>query len=856
MHSSEGLLRMRSDKPAYTAASLAASYKLDEGYSDDTKSQLEGEDGVAQNVSMLLPDWILAYSDSERAELAQSILTSLPTSLIASVVDRLTPRLHMDPVLRLPPEITAEIFSYLDPATLHTASLASRAWRNRIADPRLWKDMYIREGWRVDINAVTKYEQLHTERFMSQTRKSRSRHADSDSPEPQLKRRITEASLQPRDPSDHNAQSNPPWNEQHQVVEADVPVSPYDADNDREMRDVNAAGLSFSSADSQYEPTTSARQSPCVIRLPNGTAKINWPYLYKQRRRLEANWLKGRFTTFTLPHPAYSDEAHQQCVYAIQFVGKWMVSGSRDTTIRVWDLSRMRLCLPPLRGHQTSVLCLQFDPSPEEDVIMSGGSDNNVIIWKFSTGQKLLELTNAHQDSVLNLKFDKRYLVTCSKDKLIKVWNRQALTHLDKDYPSVIRGAVNKYPAYIIDTTQYSPSWLETNLANGQIKRLEPYSLLMTLEGHDAAVNAIQINDDEIVSAAGDRLIKVWSIHNGSCLKTILGHKKGIACVQFDNRRIISGSNDDTIRIYDHASGAEVATLEGHSNLVRAVQAGFGDPPGAEEALRLEALAVDSEFWDAARNGNISYQLRTPVIRRRAGPRNTGSRNPNDIMALGAHIPPGGGGSRWARIVSGSYDETVIIWRKDRDGRWLVGHRLRQADAVTMANTPNSIRARDQAMRHMESLQAQQRTTPIIQNRARNPSPTVGPSNNNNNPQINHQAPGSVFNATAAPQQANQQAPPAAGNNFAQNQLQQVQAANDIVAQAQGAAPTLHAQAMAIAAANRHHNAQATTPARIYKLQFDARKIICASQDSRIVGWDFAAGDEDIMEASQFFLGV
>lgn len=67
MHSSEGLLRMRPDKPAYTAASLAASYKLDEGYSDDTKSQLEGEDGVAQNVSMLLPDWILAYSDSERA---------------------------------------------------------------------------------------------------------------------------------------------------------------------------------------------------------------------------------------------------------------------------------------------------------------------------------------------------------------------------------------------------------------------------------------------------------------------------------------------------------------------------------------------------------------------------------------------------------------------------------------------------------------------------------------------------------------------------------------------------------------------------------------------------------------------
>jgi F-box and WD-40 domain protein 1/11 len=119
-----------------------------------------------------------------------------------------------------------------------------------------------------------------------------------------------------------------------------------------------------------------------------------------------------------------------------------------------------------------------------------------------------------------------------------------------------------------------------------------------------------------------------------------------------------------------------------------------------------------------------------------------------------------------------------------------------------------------------------------------------------------NQAPGAVFNAPATPQQANQQAPPAAGNNFAPNQLQQVQAVNAIVAQAQGATPALQAHAMAIAAAGRHHNAQTTTPARIYKLQFDSRKIICASQDSRIVGWDFAAGDEDIMEASQFFLGV
>ena len=48
-------------------------------------------------------------------------------------------------------------------------------------------------------------------------------------------------------------------------------------------------------------------------------------------------------------------------------------------------------------------------------------------------------------------------------------------------------------------------------------------------------------------------------------------------------------------------------------------------------------------------------------------------------------------------------------------------------------------------------------------------------------------------------------------------------------------------------------NANNGTNSRVFKLQFDARRIICCSQDPTIVGWDFANGDKDIMLASQFF---
>lgn len=814
-------------------------------------------------------------------ELAYTILRSLRTSTIASVVDRLTPLLHMDPVFKLPPEITAEIFAYLDPATLLTASLASRSWRARIFDSRLWRDLYIREGWRLDIDAIRRYERLQSQ-LPFYNRKSRARHDDSDVSEPQLKRRVTEAGLS--SPRGLIPQSSSSWNEQHQSVEADVLDSPRDVEGDHEMHDAHSEESTDRRPGFFYGPLSSIPSPPSVksssllIRLPNVAPKINWPHIYKMRRRLEDNWIKGRFTNFQLPHPAHMEEAHTQCVYAIQFVGRWLVSGSRDRSVRVWNLDSKRLWYPPLLGHSTSVLCLQFDPSPEEDLIISGGSDRNVIIWKFSTGQKIQELRNAHRDSVLNLKFDKRYLVTCSKDKLIKVWNRRELSPMDGDYPAMHKGPAVKYPSYIIDTTHTPLLRLEADLAKGHIKPLEPFSLLMTLDGHGAAVNAIQINDDEIVSASGDRLIKVWNIRTGACLKTLMGHTKGIACVQFDNRRIVSGSNDDTVRIFDHSSRAEVACLEGHSNLVRTVQAGFGDPPGAEEALRLEALAVDNDFWDAHRSGIVPDMYRRSSRRADRTPhRNAGSRNPRDITTLGAQIPPGGGGSRWARIVSGSYDETVIIWRKDRDGKWLVGHRLRQADAVINATASALHRGRDAANRVML------RAIPALQYQHANairppPPPPPQPVQNNTVPAGNANGNNDNVDQAAAPpppqqqqqaqpaqqaqpqpqppppQQQNQAPPP--NNNHVPNPLAVLQQAHALVAQANNAAQPAHGPQAHHRQAQQMANPNIPPTSRVYKLQFDARKIICASQDPRIVGWDFAAGDEEIIEASQFFLGL
>ena len=553
--------------------------------------------------------------------------------------------------------------------------------------------------------------------------KSRSRKAQTQDDEPKAKKRatmrehseatVTRTSLDQSHLEDQASGSLLGHADPQDVVMSDIevqasPVTISDLEGTRDLQLASSSAYIDSMSTDGGSPNSVdvEFQDPLVLHTAEKSVRVNYHHVYKQRRRLEENWTAGRYKSFQLPHKNHPEEAHSECVYTVQYSGRHLVSGSRDKTLRIWDLDTQRLIRRPLSGHNGSVLCLQFDERPHEDIIVSGSSDTDVIIWQFSTGKLLKRISNAHSESVLNLKFDHRFLVTCSKDKMIKLWNRQSLSPGDEDYPTKgIRGGA-KFPSYILDLTRIdSPRDMEQHFTPEQLTPLPEYSLIMRIDSHSAAVNAVHIHRDELVSASGDRDVKVFNIHTGVNTALCKGHNKGIACVQYDGRRIVSGSSDDTIRIFDPASQLEIACLQGHTKLVRTVQAAYGDQLDNEEDLEQEAKAVDQAFLEANRKGDVAANTSRHRVSRE---RNAGSRRPQDIMALGAKLPPGGGGSPWARIVSGSYDETVIIWRKANDGRWVIGHRLKQADALRAAGGPLLARSERQNLAQMAAQQAAQ----------------------------------------------------------------------------------------------------------------------------------------------------
>ncbi len=851
-------------------------------------------------------------------EFAYNILRTLRVSSIAEVVDRLWPLFHKDPIAIFPSEIMSQIFSYLTPSMLLEASRASRSWRERVLDNGLWKRKFNTEGWSLDVKEIHSFEMNYN-------------GGNSANPVAEVMQRVSGKQKgnvrgHQKSPGIANRPSQSPYRIQaraslrsparSQSLEGTAIDNPglQDHNEDLETTDIEMAspGSTRQNGDVSQDPqrvrdfmrarvlqtkveaipdaphsaefpqdaessseaaTVSVGHSraPLMCGAPGG-ARLNYHHVFKQKRRLEQNWDTGQYRSFQLPHRDHPEDAHTECVYTIQYSGKYLVSGSRDRTLRVWDLDTQRLVREPLEGHTGSVLCLQFDDQKGEDLIVSGSSDESVILWQFSTGRMLKKLAGAHKESVLNLKFDKRFLITCSKDKTIKIWNRQELRIGDRDYPVKGVSGGGQCPAHIIDMKDVGIALREPYLFPDKPVLLEPYTHLMTLDLHGAAVNAIQIYKDELVSASGDRNIRVWNIHTGESSTKMEAHTKGIACVQYDGMRIVSGSSDRTIRIWDPVSKTEVARLDGHTNLVRTIQAAFADYPGGRENLENEALEVERNFQAASMAGLIDSESGR---KSRGTP---GSRKPKDFKSVGAKIPPSGGGGKWGRIVSGSYDETIIIWKKTEDDEWVIGHRLRQEEALRAAGPPLISRSDPQAQVQAQAAQAQaqaqaQATLNLANNLMNNaPANTVGTA------QAQSQTAGvqGPLPANQIAQNVNQMGAPQGWNNpalaHAYHQLMQNQ---QLAAQQ----PGTNQQQIAGAPNNVVNGAQTGVPqqqrprpprplmagqpnqvtpvgqpnARVFKLQFDARRIICCSQDPKIVGWDFANGDEQIIECSRFF---
>lgn len=100
--------------------------------------------------------------------------------------------------------------------------------------------------------------------------------------------------------------------------------------------------------------------------------------------------------------------------------GQYLAVGYFNGLIKLWDVFSQN-CVVSFNGHTSAVKVLTFCSSGLQ--LASGGHDTNVLIWDIVNESGLFRLTG-HRSMITSICFiGEHFLVTTSKDGLVKIWN-------------------------------------------------------------------------------------------------------------------------------------------------------------------------------------------------------------------------------------------------------------------------------------------------------------------------------------------------------------------------------------------------------------------------------------------------
>lgn len=399
---------------------------------------------------------------------------------------------------------------------------------------------------------------------------------------------------------------------------------------------------------------------------------------------------------------------HTEEVAAIAFSpsGRQLASGGYDQNVRLWDLQPVSPSAT-LTGHRGPVWSVAWT---RDGRLVSGGTDRTIRLWDVSTA-RIIRSLNGHTQPItaLALNGDGQTLVSTSGDGQVKAWN---LT--DNNESRTIFSSTSAELALAVSPDGHSVVIGGAGRAGRIVDQLSG-KVQVTGPSHSATVTAVarQPNGDQIATASVDGVVKLWSSADGSERVSFRAHDSGgVAALLFapDGRWLVSAGGDRAIKIWRIAPGfgkEPVAVLFGHSGPVSTLSIS-GDGAwlasgGADEVVKVWDLAARAESqtfrghgdWvssvafspDGASLASAAVDGKVLVWRLEPnGATNAQAGHTRTVTAVA---------SSTGRIITGGRDRNVIIWDQasGRPLRSLRGHNAAilavaaSADAARIASS-------------------------------------------------------------------------------------------------------------------------------------------------------------------------
>lgn len=244
---------------------------------------------------------------------------------------------------------------------------------------------------------------------------------------------------------------------------------------------------------------------------------------------------------------------HSLDVRAVAEGNDYLISGSRDKTVKIWSKEGLRYREDvTLKDHSNYISAVYFLAT--EDWICSASNDATVQLYRAGELKPFAKLTG-HSSTVscLTAALEPRGLITGSWDTTARLWTVAVdgtVTHKEMaGHEAAIWSVTSlgdeKYVTGSADKTIFV--W---NKAGERVR---------VLKGHTDCVRAVVgLPNGWLVSAGNDAAIRVWN-ELGECVRNMYGHENYIYTMSLlAPSVVVTGGEDSTLRMWDVEKGEQL----------------------------------------------------------------------------------------------------------------------------------------------------------------------------------------------------------------------------------------------------------------------------------------------------------
>ncbi|KAI1715995.1 WD domain, g-beta repeat domain-containing protein [Ditylenchus destructor] len=502
---------------------------------------------------VVIADWLQTFKTmptETQSEALRELVEFCSPSNVKHLQKFIAPHFQKDFISLLPKELSLKIINFLLPLDLMHAALSCKYWRSIAEDPLIWTEKCHQDGIKEMFPPL-----LNRQESWGAINCRISPTSDPLLPIPVLL--YSRSSFSTKGILDEAGPSH---------------YMPFSMEQ-RRCRNKNAI--------SKPELRNSDQETnlDCCYR------RSKWKAIYMRAQRIRNNWRRRRLTA------ACQLRGHDEHVITcLKIHGNIIVTGSDDNSVRVWSAATAE-CLHVLSAHNGGVWCLEITGeliytlvghtstvrcmARKQDILVSGSRDCTVRVWNIRDGCCLRTLYG-HIAAVRCVQFDGCRIVSGGYDHRIIVWDVASGDqihvlegHTNRVYSLLDRMFISSHriwAGYITSAHTCDNDWKILYLyVKFSVWNAENGECVQTLIGHTSLTSGMQLRGNILVSANADSTIKVWDVYEGHCLHTLAGphrHSSAVTSLQMvEDGMVVTSGDDGTVKLWDIKQGAFICDL-------------------------------------------------------------------------------------------------------------------------------------------------------------------------------------------------------------------------------------------------------------------------------------------------------